>query len=116
MDNLRTSQRAAVHAYAVLPDLARAIFTLGAIDPDAVAAVTAIEDGRRPGMRRLADALSAQGYLREGVSVEEAAEILTVITSFQTFDELFTGCGLPEELVADRLVAITERSVCRPGA
>jgi hypothetical protein len=115
MDNLRTSQRAAVHVYATLPDLARALFTLGAIDPDAVAAVTAIEDGRRPGMRRLAGALSDQGYLREGVTVDEATDILTLITSFQSFDELFTGSGLSEDVVADRLITIAERSICRAG-
>ncbi len=116
MDNLRTSQRAAVDVYAAMPDLARALFTLGAIDPDAVAAVTAIEDGRRPGMVRLAGALSAQGYLRDGVNVEEATDILTVITSFQSFDELFTGSHLPAETVADRLIAMAVRSLCRPGA
>ena len=49
------------------------------------------------------------------MSVEEATDILTVITSFQAFDELFTGSGLPAEVVADRLVAMAERSVCRPG-
>ena len=94
IDNLRPSQRAAVAMYARLPDLARALFTLAAIDPDGVAAVAAIEDGRRPGMRRLAGALADQGYLRDGVTVDEAVDILTVITSFQSFDELFTGSGL----------------------
>ena len=115
MENLRASQRAAVNVYAQMPDLARALFTLGAIDPDAVAAVAAIEDGRRPGMAYLAGALRAQGYLRDGVSVEEATDILTVITSFQSFDELFTGSGLPAETVADRLLAMSTRSICRPG-
>ena len=115
LDNLRASQRAAVAMYAQLPDLARALFTLAAIDPDAVAAVAAIEDGRRPGMERLANALAAQGYLREDVPLEEAVDILTVITSFQAFDELFRGSGLPAETVADRLIAMAERSVCRPG-
>ena len=115
LDNLRASQRAAVAMYAQLPDLARALFTLAAIDPDAVAAVAAIEDGRRPGMERLANALAAQGYLREDVALEEAVDILTVITSFQAFDELFRGSGLPAETVADRLIAMAERSVCRPG-
>lgn len=115
MDNLRTSQRAAVDVYAKMPDLARALFTLGAIDPDAVAAVTAIEDGRRPGMAHLAGALHAQGYLREDISVEEATDILTVITSFQSFDELFTGSGLPAETVAERLLVMSTRSICRPG-
>ena len=116
MDNLRQSQRAAVTMYSKLPDLARAMFTLAAIDPDGVAALAAIEDGRRPGMVRLARALDAQGYLREDISVDEAVDILTVITSFQSFDELFTGSGLPAEVVADRLIAMAERSVCRPGA
>jgi AcrR family transcriptional regulator len=115
IDNLRASQRAAVAMYARLPDLARAMFTLAAIDPDGVAAVAAIEDGRRPGMRALATALATQGYLRDDITVDEAVDILTVITSFQAFDELFTGSGLAPDLVADRLIAMAERSVCRPG-
>lgn len=114
LENLRASQRAAVRVYAAMPHLARAMYTLAAIDPDAVAAVAAMEDGRRPGMARLAAALAAQGYLRDGVSIKEAAEILGVITSFATFDELYTGSGLSVEVVADRLVAMAERSVCRP--
>ena len=115
LDNLRASQRAAVAMYAQVPELARALFTLAAIDPDAVAAVAAIEDGRRPGMARLAEALWTQGYLRDDIEVAEAVDLLTVITSFQSFDELFTGSGLPAALVADRLIAMAERSVCRPG-
>ena len=61
LENLRASQRAAVAMYAQVPKLARGLFTLAAIDPDGVAAVAAIEDGRRPGMRRLAEALAAAG-------------------------------------------------------
>ncbi len=90
-----------------------ALFTLAAIDPDAVAAVRAIEDGRRPGQAHLARGLEAQGYLREDVSVEEATDILNVLTSFQAFDELFSGSGLDAETVADRLIAMAERSLCR---
>jgi hypothetical protein len=111
---MRGAQRAAVAMYAKLPDLARALFTLGAIDPDAVAAVRAIEEGRRPGQAEIARRLAAQGYLRDDVGVGEATDILTVITSFQAFDELFTGSGLPAGVVADRLIAMTERSICRP--
>jgi AcrR family transcriptional regulator len=110
---MRDAQRAAVRMYAKLPDLARALFTLAAIDPDAVAAVAAIEDGRRPGQASIAQRLSAQGYLRPGVDVQEATDILTVITSFQAFDELFSAGGLSEEVVADRLIAMAERSICR---
>jgi len=77
--------------------------------------VAAIEDGRRPGMRRLAEALAGQGYLRDDVSVAEATELLTLITSFQSFDELFDGLGLPADVVADRLLALAERAILRPG-
>jgi AcrR family transcriptional regulator len=115
LDNLRASQRAAVAMYARLPDLARGLFTLAAIDPDGVAAVAAIEDGRRPGMEHLARALAAQGYLRDDVTIDEAIDLLTVITSFQSFDELFTGSGRSAEVTAARLIALAERSVCRPG-
>lgn len=114
LENLRASQRAAVTVYARFPELTRALFTIAAIDPDGVAAVAAIEDGRRPGMRRLAEALDAQGYLRAGLAVDEAVDLLTVITSFQSFDELFTGSGLPADTVAARLIALAERAVCRP--
>jgi AcrR family transcriptional regulator len=114
LEAYRTSARIAVRMYARLPELARALFSLAAIDPDAVAAVRAIEDGRRPGQAHLARGLKAQGYLRDGVTVEEATDILSVLTSFQTFDELFTGSGLDAETVADRLIAMAERSLCRP--
>ena len=114
LDAMRGAQRAAVRMYGQRPELARALFTLAAVDPDAVAAVRAIEDGRRPGQAQIARRLAEQGYLREGVSVDEAADILSVITSFQAFDELFSGSGLPADVVADRLIAMTERSVCRP--
>jgi AcrR family transcriptional regulator len=110
---MRDAQRAAVHMYAKVPDLARALFTLGAIDPDAVAAVTAIEDGRRPGQATIAQRLFDQGYLRDDVGVDEATDILNVITSFQAFDELFSGSRLPADAVADRLIAMAERSICR---
>src|SRR5262245_26847165 len=115
LEAMRGAQRAAVHMYAAMPELARALFTLAAVDPDAVAAVRAIEDGRRPGQAQIARRLAEQGYLRDGVSVDEATDILSVITSFQAFDELFSGSGLPADVVADRLIAMTERSVCRPG-
>ena len=114
LEAMRGSQRAAVRMYAKMPELARAMFAMAAVDPDAVAAIRAIEDGRRPGQAEIARRLAEQGYLRDGVGVDEATDILTVITSFQAFDELFSGSGLPAEVVADRLVAMAERSICRP--
>jgi AcrR family transcriptional regulator len=114
LEAFRTALRVAVGLYASQPNLTRGLFTLAVIDPDAVRAVAALEDGRRPGMADLARRLRRQGYLRPGVSVAEAADLLTVVTSFQAFDQLFGGSGLPADAVADRLIALGERAVCRP--
>jgi AcrR family transcriptional regulator len=109
----RRAQRESARMFAERPELARALFTLAAIDADAVAAVAALEDGRRPGMLDLAQRLEAQGQLRPGITVDEAADLLSVATSFPAFDELYHARGLPSDVVADRLVALGERAICR---
>jgi AcrR family transcriptional regulator len=112
-ESLRRAQRESVRMFATRPDLARALFTMAGVDADAVAAVAALEDGRRPGMLTLARRLEEQGQLRPGISAEEAADLLSVATSFPAFDELYHARGLPADVVADRLVALAERAVCR---
>jgi AcrR family transcriptional regulator len=111
--SFRRSLRESCRMYAAFPELSRALFTLAGLDEDAVAAVAQLERGRRPGMRQLAMRLNEQGQLRHGVSVKEATELLTVVTSFQSFDELFHALALPHEVAADRLIAMGERAVCR---
>jgi AcrR family transcriptional regulator len=110
---MRASLRAATLMLAYRPDLARGLFGLAEIDPDAVEAVAAFDHGRRPSMLVMARRLRRQRYLRPGVSIAEAADILTVITSFHAFDELYAGSGRSAEVVADRLIALAERSLCR---
>jgi AcrR family transcriptional regulator len=112
-ESFRRATREQCRMLALIPELTRSLFTLAGVDPDAVAAVGQLERGRRPGMRALATRLQEQGQLREGVTVTEATELLTVVTSFPAFDELFRGAGLPQEVVADRLIAMGERAVCR---
>ena len=58
-------------------------------------AVQRWEQERAAAMRRIARSLHEQGHLQPGVSVEEANDILWVITSFESFDLLYTGRGLP---------------------
>ncbi len=113
---LRESLRAGAAVYAEEPALTRSILTLARIDPDASAAVARFERGRWPGMVALAGRLERQGLLRDDVTPTEAAEILWVLTSFTTFDQLFGDRELPHELVADRLIAMAERTLLRPAA
>jgi len=109
---IEESLRAAASVYATERDVARAIYSMWSLDPDAVrGAFEAVERGRTEGQRRLAERLKAEGHLLPGVTVEEAADILWVITSFDAFDQLYTGRGLTEEEVAARLIAMAERSL-----
>ncbi len=71
------------------------------------------EDRRAGGMAYLAQRLAEQNLLRPDVTVDDAANILWLITSFDAFDLLYTGRGLPVDEVARLLVATAERAVCR---
>ena len=54
-----------------------------------------------------------RGHLSPDVTVDEAADLLWVITSFDTFDQLYTGRALSEEDTAARLVSLASRSLFR---
>ena len=107
------SFRAGAEIYANEPDLTRSIVTLAATDPDAAAAVRRFEHGRWPGMVALARRLEGQGYLRPDVPRTEAAQILWVLTSFATFDQLFRERGLSAGAAYERLRAMAERTLLR---
>jgi hypothetical protein len=92
-----------------------ALFSLSLLDPDAAQAIVVLEHGRAPAMRGLAQRLKDQGYLPRGIGVTEAADVLWVLTSFDTFDQLFSGRGLSEAAVAKRLVAMAERQLLVDG-
>ena len=93
----------------------QALLSLAAVDRDASSAAARLNLGRREGMRRLAERMSAQSVLRDDVTVDEAADVLWVITSFETFDQLYTGRNLPADTVGKRLIAMAKRTLCRPG-
>jgi hypothetical protein len=63
-------------------------------------------------MDRLARALAEQGHLRDGVTHDEAVDVLWLITSFETFDQLYTGRGLSADAAAERLIAMVTRAIC----
>jgi hypothetical protein len=64
-------------------------------------------------MARLARRLGEQGVLRPDVTVEDAAHLLWLLTSFDAFDQLYAGRGLSAEDATRILVMTAERSVCR---
>lgn len=114
-DAVRESLRAAVGVYAAERDVSRTIYSMWSLEPESVrGAFEVVERGRAEGQRRLAERLAQQGHLHPEVTVDDAADILWVITSFETFDQLYTGRALSEEETAARLVTMAERALWAP--
>jgi AcrR family transcriptional regulator len=112
---LRGGLRAASAMLAGERDIWRALHSMAKLDEAAVGgAVASREEERAAAMARVAAQLGEQGYLRPGVSVEEANDILWVITSFESFDLLYTGRGLPLDTVVERLTETAERALMTP--
>jgi AcrR family transcriptional regulator len=94
--------------------VALAISTLAAVDPDAAVVAAEMDELRLRGLRDLVRRLDEQGYLRPELSREQAVEILWVLTSWNSFDQLYSGRGLDQPAAAERLVTMARLTLCRP--
>jgi AcrR family transcriptional regulator len=113
-EHLVGSLRTGARSYAAERDVMRAFFSAAQLDPDAFGgAVGRLEEGRLGGMRYLARRLREQDLLRPGLSHPETVDLLFVLTSFGTFDLLYTGRRLSVAKVAERLITLAERTILR---
>ena len=111
-DHLRAGFRAASEMLAANRDIYRALHSMAQLDEQAVGgAVRRKEEERAAGMRRLAGRLAEQGVLREDLSVEDAEHVLWVLTSFESFDSLYTGRGLSTDRTVELLIDTAERAL-----
>jgi AcrR family transcriptional regulator len=109
---LRGGLRAASEMLAASRDSYRTLHSMAKLDPAAVGgSVHRWEEERARAMARIAAQLHEQGHLRDGISVQEADDILWVITSFESFDLLYSGRGLPLDTVVERLTETAERAL-----
>jgi AcrR family transcriptional regulator len=108
---LRGGLAEAARLYAADRQVARALWSWGELEPDAAGAIRVLEHGRWEGMLHLARRLCDAGHLRPDLPVKEAAEVLWVLTSFDTFDQLYTGRRLRPAAVARRLTVMAERAL-----
>jgi AcrR family transcriptional regulator len=114
-EHLRGGIRGGVSMFAKERDVMRVLVSMSQIDePDLGAAVRRVEQDRAGGMAYLAGRLAEQGILRPDVTKEQAANLLWLLTSFDAFDQLYTGRGLPADEVAGLLITAAERSLCKP--
>ena len=112
-ETVREGIRGSTHMFAAHRDVFRALISMAQLDPDAVGGTMQRSDrNRAAGMASLAQRLAEQGELRPGVSVEAAANLLWVLTSFDAYDLLATGRGLSADAAADLLIETAERTLC----
>jgi AcrR family transcriptional regulator len=114
LEHLRGGIRASSRMFAAEREVLRVLFSMSAIDPDAVGGAVLQQEGERAGgIAHLAHRLAEQERLSPGVSEAEAADVLWLLSSFDTFDSLATGRGLSADDVSDRLITLAERTLCR---
>ena len=111
VEALEYSLRASCRMYAADHRVFARLLMLREIDPEAVAPLARSLDDRAIGMSSLTERLSAQHRLRPGLTEARAADVLWVLTSFWTFDELFSGRGLDADACAGILVEMAGTTV-----
>lgn len=104
-----------VRLYARERDVARALWSWADLDPDASGAFAVLDGGREAGITHLVGRLADAGMLRPDVSRSEAADLLFLLTSFDTFDQLHTGRNLDVAAVEARLRTVVERTLLSPA-
>ena len=62
-------------------------------------------------MAHLAQRLAEDGLLRTDVTVDEAADVLWMLCSFECFDLLYTDRGLTVDDTIDTIITTIERAL-----
>jgi hypothetical protein len=108
---------AGARMYAAERDVYRVLFSMAQLDPESVGgAIEVMERERRGGMEHLARRLAEDGLLRPDVTIEDATDILWTLCSFESFDGLRTGRGLPVDRCIELLVTTAERTLLTENA
>jgi hypothetical protein len=111
-DHLRAGFRAATEMLAANRDIYRGLRSMAQLDEQAVGGlVKRMDEERAAGMTRLANRLGEQGVLREDLSVKDAEHILMMLSSFESFDALYTLRGLSTKRTTELLVETAERTL-----
>jgi AcrR family transcriptional regulator len=111
-DHLRAGFRAASEMLAANRDVYRALRSMAQLDEQAVGGVVGrMDEERAGGMTRLVSRLAEQRVLREDLSVEDAEHVLWMLTSFESFDLLYTGRGLSVDRTVELLIDTAERAL-----
>ena len=111
-DHMRAGIRAACEMMVANREIYRALRSMAQLDEQAVGGVVRrMDEERAGGMARVAGRLAEQGVLRDGLSAEDAEHVLWVLTSFESFDALYTGRGMSTDRAVALLIDTAERAL-----
>lgn len=110
---LRGAIRGVVGIYAGDRDVIRVLSAMALLNAAELGeSVQRMEQRRAAGMSEVAQRLADQGILRREVTVEAATDLLYLLTSFDSFDLLYTGRQRSADDVARTLTDAAEHRLC----
>lgn len=94
-------------------ELIRRVRALARLDESVMTGLAVGEETRAGGMRYQAERLQEQGRLRPEVTIEDAARLLWLLTSFETFESLRTTWSMDASEIGAFMVAVAGRTLLR---
>ncbi|MGE4178065.1 MAG: TetR/AcrR family transcriptional regulator [Thermoleophilia bacterium] len=117
LEAMRGALAGGVAQYAAHQDVFRVLVAMARLDPEGVGpSIDRAEAQRADGIGRLAGRLHDQGFLRPGLTARDAADLIWVLASFDTFDTLTTARGLSDDEAAATIVRTAEAALLVPPA
>jgi AcrR family transcriptional regulator len=108
---LRQAFLAGCRFWAAEHPLVRRLTGLAAVDSDIERVLAQVQQHRLPLLTQLVERLDAAGDLSPALSPGRAVDTLWMLSSFEAFDQLFAGRGLPVDDVAEVLADIAVRAL-----
>jgi AcrR family transcriptional regulator len=93
--------------------LVRNMMALAAVQPEAVPVIEQLELGRVQAMTRLVERIAGAGRLRPGLGRGRAVDLLAVVTSFATWDQLTTRQRRGTRAARTSVIDLATRAVVR---
>lgn len=109
--------QATTQLYAHSHDVLRSLFAMAQLDPNALGgAIQRIEEGRNRGIQLLAQRLADEGQLLDNSDTTHAADLLSLLSSFPSYDLLATVRGRTPQDIARLYLATLTHAALRPAA
>ena len=112
---MRRALREAARMVGSQYELTKRVGVLAQLDPEVMEGQRIAEEHRAGGMRYQAGRLNEQSKLRAGVSVEQAAALLYVLSDFATYDGLRAAFGMDPEQIGEFMVSVASNCLLRDG-